>query len=116
MGSNVLLFGWNRPIPGRERTSAGHFQEFVQYLQNQQQKGSIQSFDTVFLDAHGGDLNGFFLIRGESSALDALVSSSEWETHISRALHHLQGLGCVRGVTGDQVMERLNLWTQAIPE
>jgi hypothetical protein len=29
---NVLFFGWNRPIPGREKISAEHFQEFVQYM------------------------------------------------------------------------------------
>ena len=32
MRSNTIFFGWNRSIPGWERTSAEHFQEFVQYL------------------------------------------------------------------------------------
>ena len=32
MSSNVMLFGWNRPIPGQEKVSAQHFEEFVQYL------------------------------------------------------------------------------------
>ena len=44
----------------------------------------------------GGDLNGFFLIRGESAKLDSLLSSPEWETHMMRAALHLQGSGqCV---------------------
>jgi hypothetical protein len=115
MGANVVFFAWNRSIPGRERLSAEHFQEFVQYLQSLQQKGTIQSFDTVFLNAHGGDMNGFFLIRGETAKLDALVSGPEWETHMTRAALHLQGSGAVRGVTGDLVMERMNLWTKNIP-
>jgi len=67
MASNVMLFGWNRSIPGREKTSAQHFEEFVKYLGGLQQKGAIQGFDTVFLDTHGGDLNGFFLIKGDSA-------------------------------------------------
>jgi hypothetical protein len=29
MNSNVIFFGWNRSIPGRERLSAAHFSEFV---------------------------------------------------------------------------------------
>ena len=115
MGSNVVFFGWNRPIPGRERVSGQHFQEFVQYLGGLQRSGGIQSFDTVFLDTHGGDLNGFFLIRGESAKLDALVSSSEWETHLTRAALHLEGSGAIRGVTGELIMERMNLWTKMIP-
>jgi hypothetical protein len=32
MASNVILFGWNRSIPGREKVSAGHFDEFVKTM------------------------------------------------------------------------------------
>jgi len=115
MSSNVMLFGWNRPIPGREKISAQHFAEFVQYLGGLQQNGAIQSFEIVFLDTHGGDLNGFFLIKGESAKLDTLVATTEWITHITRAALHLDGSGVVRGVTGDAVMERMQLWTSVIP-
>ncbi|MEW5976959.1 MAG: hypothetical protein AB1898_14240 [Acidobacteriota bacterium] len=115
MGSNAIFFAWNRSIPGRERMSADHFQEFVQYLTGLQQKGAIQSFETVFLNQHGGDLNGFFLIRGETGKLDGLVSTKEWALHMMRAAIHLEGSGAVRGVTGDLVTERMNLWKSAIP-
>jgi hypothetical protein len=115
MTSNMILFGWNRSIPGREKLSAQHFDEFVKYLGGLQQKGAIQGFETVFLESHGGDLNGFFLIKGESSKLDALVSTTEWITHIIRASLHLDQAGVVRGVTGKEVMERMSLWTSAIP-
>ena len=115
MSSSVIVFGWNRSIPGREKVSAGHFEEFTNYLNGVQQKGAIQSFDIVFLDVHGGDLNGFFLIRGASAKLDALVSTTEWITHITRASLHLEGAGVIRGVTGDEVMNRMAIWTGAIP-
>jgi hypothetical protein len=114
MASNVMLFGWNRSIPGREKISAQHFEEFVKYLSGLQQKGAIQGFDTVFLNTHGGDLNGFFLIKGDSAKLDALVSTTEWITHITRAAHHLDGSGVIRGVTGNEVTERMALWTSLI--
>jgi hypothetical protein len=115
MASSVVLFGWNRSIPGREKVSAGHFDEFVKYLGGLQQKGAIQTFDVVFLDTHGGDLNGFFLIKGESAKLDTLVSTTDWITHITRASLHLEGSGVIRGVTGDEVMKRMAIWTSAIP-
>lgn len=115
MGSSVLLFGWNRSIPGREKLSGAHFDEFVKYLGGLRQKGTIQGFDVVFLDTHGGDLNGFFLIKGESSKLDALVATTEWVTHMVRAEFHLQGVGVVRGVSGDDVMKRMEIWKSAIP-
>jgi hypothetical protein len=115
MASNVILFGWNRSIPGREKVSAGHFDELVKYLGGLQQKGAIQSFEVVFLDAHGGDLNGFFLIKGDSAQLDTLRSSTEWITHITRATLHVQGVGVIHGVTGDEIAKRMAIWTSAIP-
>lgn len=114
MASNILLFGWKRSIPGREKISAQHFEEFVKYLGGLQQKGAIHGFETVFLDTHGGDLNGFFLIKADSAKLDALVSTTEWITHITRASLHLDGSGVVRGVTGNEVMERMALWSSVI--
>jgi hypothetical protein len=115
MSSNALFFGWNRSIPGREKMSAEHFGSFVQYLGGLQQRGMIKSFDTVFLNPHGGDLNGFFLIRGESSQLDAVMSSTEWVAHTTRALVHLDRSGAIRGVTGNLVQERMDLWTRTLP-
>lgn len=115
MATNAVLFAWNRSIPGREKLSAEHFAEFMQYLGGLQVQGAIQAFDPVFLDAHGGDLNGFFLIRGESSRLDGMLASNDWVTHVTRAALHLEGCGVVRGVTGDLLMQRMTLWTQLLP-
>jgi hypothetical protein len=115
VASNVIVFGWNRPIPGREKISAQHFDEFVKYLGGQQQKGAIQAFEIVFLDTHGGDFNGFFLIKGDSSKLDALASTTEWLSHMTRASLHLEGAGAIRGAGGNEVMERMALWTSLIP-
>jgi len=116
MSSNVIFFGWNRSVPGRERLSAEHFGEFVQYLGGLQQAGAIQSFDVVFLDIHGGDLNGFFLIRGANAQLNDLVDSEAWVMHMVRAGLHMEGAGVVRGVTGDLVMERMGQWMQSIAQ
>lgn len=115
MSTNVIFFGWSGSIPGRERISAQHFQEFVAYLGALQKSGSIQSFDPVFLQAHGGDLNGFFLIRGDTRKLDELSSSPDWEQHITRATLHLQGVGVIRGVTGEALNMWMERWTRTIP-
>jgi hypothetical protein len=112
---NVIFFAWDRSVPGREQTSGAHFDEFVQYLGAQAQSGAIEGFDVVLLDSHGGDLNGFFLIRGESASLDALTATPEWSEHMTRAVLHLQGSGAVRGSTGDSVAARMELWRKHAP-
>ena len=115
MSSNVIFLGWNRSIPGREQLSAAHFQEITQYFTGLQQGGTIDSFESVLLTAHGGDLNGFFLIRGEPDKLNALMATEEWATHVVRAGLHLDGLGVVRGVTGDLLMAQMGMWAANLP-
>jgi hypothetical protein len=115
MDRNVIFFAWNRAVPGREKISGQHFEEFVAYLGGKAQNGAIESFDVVFLDPHGGDMNGFFLIRGNSGSLDALTATAEWTEHMTRAALHLQGAGAIRGATADQAMKRMELWNKHIP-
>ena len=115
MDTNVVFFAWNRSIPGREQISAEHFGQFVQYVEGLQRSAAIDSYDVVFLDPHGGDMNGFFLIRASGAKLTALLGSTEWVTHMTRAVLHLEGSGTVRGVTGALVRERMDLWTKTLP-
>ena len=114
MDRNVIFFAWNRPVPGREALSSAHFKEFVGYLTGLAQSGTIQGFDTVLLDAHGGDMNGFFLIRGDAASLDAVQASAEWAEHQTRATLHLDGSGYVRGTTGEGVQARMELWNKHV--
>lgn len=115
MSSNVVMFGWNRSIPGREMTSAQHFQEFQEFLGAQQRAGSIESFEAVILEVHGGSLNGFFLIHGEPAKLQQLTSGAEWRRHQMRAMLHLEGSTSIRGYTGAAVAERMQEWAALIP-
>ena len=116
MASHVVMFGWNRSLPGREMISAQHFREFSEYLGVQTKKGFIESVDTVFLDPYAGTLNGFFLLRGEPAKLNELLGSEEWAQHQVRALLHLDGTCIVRGYTGAAIGERMEQWMKAIPK
>ncbi len=116
MSSNVVMFGWNRSIPGREQMSGQHFQEYIAYLNGLQQSGAIESWENVFLNAHGGDINGFFLIKGDPGQISTLIASKDWVTHMTKASIHLEQSGAVTGATGELVMERFGVWSSLIPE
>ena len=115
MSSNAVVFAWNRPLPGRETTSASHFQEFLAFLAEQKKSGLIESFDTVLLEPHGGKFNGFFLVRGEPAKLAQLAGDADWIQHQIRADLHLDGFASLRGVTGAAVEERMGLWMKELP-
>jgi len=115
MGPNMVFFGWGDVKTGREQMAGQLFGEFVQYLGGQQQQGMIESFQAVFLDPHGGDLQGFFLIHGETGKLDALLNSTAWITYVTQASLYLNSVGAIRATTGDVLMERMAVWTSLIP-
>ena len=105
MSKGVIFFGWNRSVSGREQISLEHFQEFTKYAGGLQASGAIASFETILLTNHGGDLNGFFLLRGSREQLMALKATEEWQMHVTRGGYHLEGVGVVDGVTDEGVMD-----------
>ena len=115
MTPNVLVFAWNRSIPGRESLSAQHFKDYVEYLTAQQKAGKIESFEPVLLEPNGSAVHGFFLIRGATEQIDKLTSSPEWTQHMTRAILHLDGALVTRAVNGSALMERMGLWIKTIP-
>jgi hypothetical protein len=116
MSPNVLFFGWNRSMTGRESLSAQHFKDFSEYLAAQKSQGAIDSFEAVLLEPTGGNLNGFFLIRGASDQLNKLTASPEWSQHITRAILHLDQPIVTRGVNGSALMEQMGMWMKTIPQ
>jgi hypothetical protein len=113
--TNTVLFGWNRPIPGRETMAAELFAHSVNYYTQQKAAGNIESWEPVFLNRHGGDLNGFFLIKGDHVKLDQMMQSDEWLDITMRAEQYLTGVGIINGWTGNPVPELMNRWTKTIP-
>ena len=116
MASNAIFFGWKRSVPGREALSAEHFTQFISYLNGLKVAGMITEFDTCFLAPHGGDLNGFFLIKGKTETLHAVVESAAWIEHVTRASLHLEGFGAVQASVDAEVMNLMQVWTKAIPK
>jgi hypothetical protein len=114
MKTNAIFVGWNRAVVGREPQAGALFQEFLQYLGGLQQSGTIQSFEPILLNSHGGDLNGFILIRGEGGKLDELESRDDWQDYIIRAGMFLEGNGVVRGAAGELVSEWMGRWNKLL--
>ena len=66
MANRVILIGWDRPIVGREQRAMQLFQKCIEYYSKLQTGGRIESFEPVILSRHGGDLNGFVMLKTDS--------------------------------------------------
>jgi hypothetical protein len=103
----ALLVGWTRPIPGREGEVQSKFNEYVGFLTKLQQGGQIESFEPLMAHPHGGDLNGFFLIRGDHNKFHQLRDNEQWKDWAAWGQFNLQGFGVVECFAGEAVKEQI---------
>jgi hypothetical protein len=90
-----IFVGFGNPHPGREAASTKVFEEALAYWTGLKAAGEIESFETVLLGAHGGDLSGFFLLRGEAEPLARVRMSPEFARLTFRATAVVESLGVV---------------------
>lgn len=95
MAESGLFIGWGDIRTGRSAAANTVFAEALAYWPTLQAAGEIESFETVILGVHGGDLGGFFLLRGDPERLGRLSMSPEFVRLIYRAGAVVEGLGVV---------------------
>src|SRR3989304_7384330 len=93
MADSGLFIGWGDIRAGRTAASNKVFAEALAYWPTLQAAGEIESFETVILRAHGGELGGVFLLRGDPERLGRLSMSPEFLRLIQRANAGLAGGG-----------------------
>ena len=111
---NALFMGWDAPRTGRERQAGELFGSVVNYLATEQKKGTIDSFEPVLMAAHSGDLNGYFMIKGDHKRLDDLRASDDFLKIMMQAGFCLDGFGVVAAYHSDQVTELMGRWQQMV--
>jgi len=72
MAKGALFVGWGALITGREKGAQNVLNHAMQYLQRLQQEGTLDSIEAVALEPHGGDLEGFVLVKGDKDVLARL--------------------------------------------
>lgn len=113
--SNAILFGWNSVVVGRESIAGELFAHTVNYFEKLKSTNQLETFEPVFLAAHGGDLNGFFLLKGTHVQLDTIKSSNEFIEITMRAGMCLSNVGVIDTYVGTNVNELMTRWMKSIP-
>jgi hypothetical protein len=116
MADSGLFMGFGLPVRGRERQAVRVFNEFVEYLGRLQQEGEIESFEPVLLEPHGGELAGFFMVRGDQGSLARVRASAEYERLIVRGEVIVENLGVVGAFLGERLIGQLAMFDQQVEE
>ena len=116
MADSGLFIGFGAPVRGRERQATKVFNEAFEYYARLQQEGEIESFEPVLLEPHGGELDGFFLLRGDQDKLARIRSSEEFERLTMRGQLIIENLGIVGAALGGRLMSQLSMFGEQVEE
>ena len=116
MADSGLFVGFGLPVRGREQQSIKVFGEAVEYYSRLQQQGEIESFEPVLLEPHGGELGGFFLLRGDQDKLARVRGSEEFARLTLRAQLIAEDIGIVNAVLGDRLATEMSTFSQQVAD
>ncbi len=114
MAESVIFIGWDRIVPGREKQAMQLWQKAMEYYSKLQTAGRIESFDAVILSAHGGDLNGFVLLKGDAIKLAEIRREDTFVEYLIESTYCLQGYGVVPGYIGAGVTKIFSQFSKLI--
>ena len=116
MAGEALFIGWGAVVRGREKQSLQVFQESMEYYGKLQQDGQIDGFDVYLLAPHGGDLDGFVILRGDRQKLAQIRFSDEFERLLVRASAIIDRLGVVPAYSGEALAQQMGVFQQVADE
>jgi hypothetical protein len=116
MSESALFVGFGTPVRGREQQAIGVFGEAIALYERLQSQGTIEDYEPILLEPHGGDLGGFFLLRGDAEKLGQVRMSDEFELLNARAALVVEGFGVIGAVTGAGIQRQMSLYQAQVEE
>ena len=114
MADRALFVGWGTPVRGREERAVEVFNEWVGMLGRMEADGRIESMDVCLLDAHGGELGGFFLLHASDAQCAAVMADEEFRNAVVDAQMIVDDFGVVPAAVRDGVAREMERYTKAI--
>jgi hypothetical protein len=114
MAENVIFIGWDRVVVGREKQAMQLWQKAMEYYSKLQTAGRIEGFDAVILSPHGGDLNGFVILKGDEKKLEEIRREDTFVQYVIEGTHCLQGYGVVPGYIGAGTTKIFSQWSKLL--
>src|SRR5262245_15225690 len=116
MADAALFIGWGQVVRGREKRALQVFNETIEYYGGLQGDGKIEDFEVALLTPHGGDLQGFALLRGSEEQISALQTDEDFQRIVIRADQIIESLGVVPAVIGEGIGRALAQYQGEIDE
>lgn len=113
MADAALFIRWGETQSGRERRSVELFGESLRFLTRLVEQGRVASVEPFFLEPHGGDLEGFFLVRGEQEELNRIRLDDDFQRLAVRAQVVVSHFGVIGAITGERLNKHMVWFAEA---
>ena len=114
MADAALFVGFGRPARARERQAIEQFSKALALYGELRDAGEIESFEPVLLEPHGGELQGFFLIRGSREQLQLLRADARFRAILARAGLVVDALGVIDAYIGNGLADQMNVYGEQV--
>lgn len=112
MEKGALFVGWGSIITGREKIAPRVLNEAMQYLQKLKTEGQLDSIEVIILEPHGGELDGFVLVKGDKNVLANLRVDDEFvKMIVGVQLVHTK-VGVVWAYSGAEIQSLFQMWDE----
>ena len=78
MANRIIFNSWERPTPGKEQKAMQLWPRFIEFIGFLKATERIENFEAALLARHGGDMNGFIMIKLDADQLVDLVNDDTW--------------------------------------
>jgi hypothetical protein len=114
MANHILFMGWNRSVAGREQQALKTFEKSMEFYGKLQADGRIESFEAAMLSPHGGDLNGFVILRGDADNLSKVRYDDTFNEIAMEVNHCVEGFGIIPGRIGEGLTDLFARYSKLI--
>lgn len=116
MADYGLFIGFGYPHAGKEAAAGKVFEECVAYCEALKAAGEVESVEYVLLNLHGGDLNGFFLLRGDPEKLGRLSMAPEFQRLTVRSSTCCEAVGVIPALVDAGTIRWMGAWKDAVAD
>jgi hypothetical protein len=114
MADAGLFIGWGEVVRGREDRALEVFNETIEYYGQAQSDGRIESFDVALLEPHGGELQGFVLLRGSEEQIDTIHRDDDFQRLMTKASLIVDDLGLIPAYIGEGLGRAMSIYQEEL--
>jgi hypothetical protein len=114
MADAGLFIGWGQVVRGREDRALDIFNETLEFYGQLQSDGRIEDFEVALLDPHGGELQGYVMLRGSEDQIDAVHRDEDFERLMTKASLLVDDLGLIRASIGEGLARAMAIYQEEL--